>query len=234
MGQEIEITAADGGVFAGFLSLPEKSPAPAPGLIVLPEVFNTNEHIRSVADGYAAEGYVVIAPDVYWRQEAGAYMAYTDDGRAKAQALRAQMDTDQFANDLNDVVAALKARPDCTGKVGVMGFCLGGKFTYLSSTRHSIDAAVSYYGVQIDQHLDEADNLKCPILMHFASNDPHVPTETVQAIQARMGAWDNVDIHVYPGTEHGFNRYGYPCYNEAAAAVARTRTLAHFQRLLTA
>jgi carboxymethylenebutenolidase len=199
---------------------------------VLPEVFNTNDHIRSVADGYAEAGYVVIAPDIYWREEAGCYLPYTDEGRAKAQALRAAQGTDAFASDLGDVVAALKAREDCTGKVGVMGFCLGGKFTYLSSVRHAIDAAVSYYGVQIDEHLDEADALKCPILMHFASTDPHVPAETVAAIQARMGDWDNVDIHVYPNTEHGFNRYGYPPHDEAAAALARERTLAHLGRLL--
>jgi carboxymethylenebutenolidase len=230
MGREIEITAADGGAFAGYLALPEETPAP--GVIVLPEVFNTNEHIRSVADGYAAERFVVIAPDVYWRQEAGAYLPYTDDGRAKAQSLRARLDTDQYADDLGDTVEALKMRADCTGKVGVMGFCLGGKFAYLSGTRHSIGAAVSYYGVQIDQHLDEAGNLNYPILMHFASEDPHVPPETVDAIQARMGSWENVDVHVYPGAEHGFNRYGYPPYNEAAAALARQRTLAQFSELL--
>jgi carboxymethylenebutenolidase len=230
MGTEIQLTAADGGTFAGYLALPAS--LPAPGLVVLPEVFNTNDHIRSVADGYAEAGYVVIAPDIYWREEAGCYLPYTDEGRAKAQALRAAQGTDAFASDLGDVVAALKARADCTGKVGVMGFCLGGKFTYLSSVRHAIDAAVSYYGVQIDEHLDEADALKCPILMHFASTDPHVPAETVAAIQARMGDWDNVDIHVYPNTEHGFNRYGYPPHDEAAAALARERTLAHLGRLL--
>lgn len=230
MGREIEINARDGGSFAAYLALPEQTPAP--GIVLLPEVFNTNEHIREVADGYAAEGFTVIAPDVYWRQEPGAYMPYTDDGRDKARALRAELDTDQFADDLGDAVDALKNRGECTGKVGVMGFCLGGKFTYLSAVRHKIQAAVSYYGVQIDEHLDEADNLGCPILMHFAGVDPHVPEAAVAAIQARMGAWDNVAIHVYPGAEHGFNRHGYPSYSEAAAAPARARTLALFREHL--
>ena len=230
MGQDIEIKATDGGAFAAYLALPESTPAP--GIVLLPEVFNTNDHIRSVADGYAAEGFTVLAPDVYWRQEAGCYLPYTDEGRAKAQALRADLNTDQFADDLADTIAALKARAECTGKAGVMGFCLGGKFTYLSATRHGIDAAVSYYGVQIHEFLDEVDNLNCPILMHFAGIDPHVPQDTVDAIKARMGAWENVDIHVYPGAEHGFNRQGYPPYSEAAAGPARERTLAHFRRLL--
>lgn len=231
MGHDIELTAADGGTFAAYLAVPDVTPAP--GIVLLPEVFNTNAHIRSVVDGYAAAGFVVIAPDVYWREEPGQYLPYTDEGRAKAQALRAAMDTDQFANDLRDVGEILKNREDCTGKVGVMGFCLGGKFTYIGSVRTPFDAGVSYYGVQIDEHLDEADNLKCPILMHFASDDSHVPQETVDAIRARMGDWDNVDVHVYPGTEHGFNRYGYPSHNEAAAAIARDRTLAHFKAHLS-
>ena len=230
MGEEIRLTASDGGKFAAYLALPARTPAP--GLVLLPEVFNTNPHIRSVADGYAAEGFVVLAPDVYWRQEPGCYAAYTDEGRAKVQALRAQLDTDQFTKDLGDVVASLRGRKDCTGKVGVMGFCLGGKFTYLAATRLPIEAAVSYYGVEIDKYLDEADRLRCPILMHFAETDPHVPEGTVAAIQARMGSWSNVEIHRYPGTEHGFNRHGYPPYNEAQAKAARQRTLAHFRRLL--
>ena len=114
-----------------------------------------------------------------------------------------------------------------------MGFCLGGKFAYLASMRLPIEAAVSYYEVQIDQHLDEADRRKCPILMHFAENDPHVPAPTVAAIQARMGGSPGLrDLRV-PGTEHGFNREGYPPYAEAAAAQARERTLVHLRRLLS-
>lgn len=230
MGHEIEITAADGGQFAAYLAVPARTPAP--GLIVLPEVFNTNPHIRSVADGYAEAGFVVLAPDVYWREEPACYAPYTDEGRAKVQALRARLDADQFARDLGDVAASLRTRSDCTGKVGVMGFCLGGKFAYLAATRLPVEAAVSYYGVEIDKYLDEADRLGCPILMHFAENDPHVPAATVAAIRVRMGGWKNVDIHVYPGTEHGFNRQGYPPYQESAATLARERTLTHFRRLL--
>ena len=92
------------------------------------------------------------SPDVFWRQEPANYLPYTDEGRARRRALWAELDTDQFARDLGDMVTVLRGDRDCTGKIGVMGFCLGGKFTYLASTRLPIDAAVSYYGVQIDQH----------------------------------------------------------------------------------
>jgi carboxymethylenebutenolidase len=201
--------------------------------VLLPEVFNTNPHIRSVADGYAADGFVVVAPDVYWRQEPGAYMAYTDEGRARAQSLRARLDTDQFCRDLEDVVGTLRTRSDCTGKVGVMGFCLGGKFVYLSAVRHEIDAGVSYYGVQIDQHLDEAGNLKAPLLMHFAETDHAVPQATVDQVRKVLSPNKLAEIHVYPGTVHGFNRFGYPPHHEAQASVARQRTLEHFRRYLS-
>lgn len=230
MGEEIQITSRDGKSFAAYLARPARMPAP--GIVLLPEVFNTNPHIRSVVDGYAADGFVVIAPDVYWRQEPGAYMTYTDEGRAKAQALRARLDTNQFAMDLEDTIAALRARPDCTGKVGVMGFCLGGKFVYLSAVRHRIDAGVSYYGVQIDQHLDEAGKLACPLLMHFAETDHAVPQATLDLVSQTLAPNKLVEIHVYPGTVHGFNRYGYPPHHEAQAAVARRRTIEHFRRHL--
>lgn len=232
MGTDITLAASDGGRFAAYLALPARLPAPA--LVVLPEVFNANPHIRSVADGYAADGFIALAPDVFWRQEAGCYLPYTDEGRSKARALWAELDTDQYARDLGDIVAALRARPDCSGKVGVMGFCLGGKFAYLASTRLPVDAAASYYGVQIDQHLGEAGQRRCPLLLHFASDDPHVPPATVAAIAARLGGEPGVALHVYPGTEHGFNRRGYPPYDEAAAAEARRRTLALLHRHLGA
>lgn len=231
MAKDIELTAADGGKFQAYFSSGGEGSA-SPGLIVLPEVFNTNDHIRAVADGYAADGFTVLAPDVYWRQEPGCYLPYTDEGRAKAQALRAQLDTDQFCTDLADMARALAARPECNGNVGVMGFCLGGKFAYLAATRTDVKAAVSYYGVQIDEFLDEAARLSCPLLMHFASDDPHVPTHAVDAIRVKLDAHPAVDIHQYAGTEHGFNRFGYPSHNAAAADTARGRTLAHLRAAL--
>ena len=231
MGQEITLTASDGGRFAAYLALPAR--LPAPGLVVLPEVFNTNPHIRSVADGYAADGFIALAPDVFWRQEAANYLPYTDEGRAKARALWAELDTDQFARDLGDMVAALRARADCTGKIGVMGFCLGGKFAYLASTRLPIEAAVSYYGVQIDQHLDEADRREVPDPDAFRRERSACAGADRGGDPGAPGRADGVEIHVYPGTEHGFNRQGYPPYNEAAAVQARQRTLAHLRRLLS-
>ena len=133
MGTEIEITAADGQSFAAYLALPKT--VPAPGLIVLPEVFNTNDHIRAVADGYAEEGYLVIAPDVYFRQEAGAYMSYTDEGRTKAQSLRSQLDTDQYARVHTDQcqVGIATTAPSCA-----LHRCTTCKHLLLGENKHRV------------------------------------------------------------------------------------------------
>lgn len=228
--EKITIAASDGGHFDAFLSVPPESTGP--GLLVLPEIYNSNDHIRGVAQGFAAEGFVTLAPDVFWRLEPGTYLPYTPEGQAKARALNQQLDVDALLDDLGQCLAALKARPECTGKLGATGFCLGGKLTYLCAARHAIDAAVSYYGVKIDTYLDEADAIACPILLHFAEQDSHVPPDAVSAIRARMGDRANVDIHVYDGAEHGFNRRGYPPYHEDAASLAMARTLDHFRRHL--
>lgn len=229
-GTEIEIGAADGGTFVAYLSLPPSRPAP--GLLVLPEIYNINDHIRAVCDSFAADGFVVLAPDVFWRLEPGTWLAYTDEGRKHARAMNARLDVDALMDDLGPCIAALRAHPDCTGKVGATGFCLGGKLAYLCATRHDIDAAVTYYGVKIEDYLDEADRARCPMVMHFAGNDSHVPPEAVARIEARMAGRDNVAIHVYPGAEHAFNRKGYPPYHAAHAETAMARTLALFRRAL--
>jgi carboxymethylenebutenolidase len=175
---------------------------------------------------------VTLAPDVFWRLEPGAYLPYTPEGQTKARALNQRLDVDALVDDLGQCLSALRARPECTGKLGVTGFCLGGKLTYLCAARHAIDAAVSYYGVKIDSYLDEASAITCPTLLLFAEHDSHVPPPTVAAIRARMADRHNIAIHVYDGAVHGFNRRGYPPYHEAAASVAMDRTLAHFRRHL--
>ena len=229
-GGEIEVRAADGGRFVAYLSVPPARPAP--GLLLLPEIYNVNDHIRAVADGFAAQGFVVLAPDVFWRIAPGTWLAYTPAGQAQARALNARLDVDRLVDDLGACVTALRARPECTGKVGAAGFCLGGKLAFLCAARHAIDAAVSYYGVRIEDYLDQADRVSCPMVMHFAGNDSHVPPEAVAAITARMAGHDNVAIHVYPGAEHAFNRKGYPPYHEAHAQTAMARTLALFRDAL--
>lgn len=227
MSEWIEIPAADGGTISAYLTRPAKTPAAA--LVLVPEVFNVNDHIRAVADSYAADGFLVLAPDLYWRQQPKTYLPYDDEGLRKARLLWAALDVEQFAIDVGDVVAALRARSDCTGKIGILGFCIGGTVAYLASAKHSINAAVSYYGIRIDEHLDRADHLQCPILFHFAGNDAHIPLETVKPIVKRAAESPQMTVQIYESAGHGFNRKGYSQYHETSAELARKRTLAHLR-----
>ncbi|MDP6954198.1 MAG: dienelactone hydrolase family protein, partial [Alphaproteobacteria bacterium] len=139
---------------------------------------------------------------------------------------------DALVDDLGACLDVLRNQAACTGKLGVTGFCLGGKLTYLCAARHAVDAAVSYYGVGIERYLDEADAIACPMVLHFAENDSHVPPDSVAQTRDRLSNRDDVAIHVYEGAEHGFNRRGYPPHHKPSADLAMTRTLALFRSAL--
>lgn len=225
----ISIKTQDQKQFTAFLAQPVHTPAPA--VLVLPEIYNSNEHIRSVAEKFADDGFLALAPDVYWRIEAETYLPYTPEGQQQARAMNEKLDVDQLISDLGDCVKTLQALPECNGKVAAMGFCLGGKLAYLCGTRLPVSAMISYYGVKIDDYLDESAQLNCPALFHFAENDEHVPAATVAKIEAVLQAEDNVGIHLYPGTGHGFNRKGYPPYHQPSADLAWQRTLELLQQM---
>lgn len=227
MAEWIEIPTTDGGRIATYLARPAQTPVA--GLVIVPEVFNVNNHIRAVADAYAADGFMVVAPDLYWRQEPKTYLSYDEEGLQKARQLWAALEVEQFSTDVGDIVAALRAREDGNGKVGILGFCIGGTVAYLASAKHAIDAAVSYYGIRIDEHLDRADHLRCPMLFHFAENDAHIPLATVAPIAECAAASDRMTVQIYAGAGHGFNRQGYPQYHEASARLARARSLTHLR-----
>ena len=146
--QTIDITAADGKRFSGYLSLPESGRGP--GLILLQEIFGVNAAIRGAADLFAAEGYVVLAPDLFFRLEPGVELGYEGADRQKAMSLLKRFDINQAIADIGAGLHTLKARPECNGKVGVIGYCLGGRLAYLSAARLPVEAAVAYYGGGID------------------------------------------------------------------------------------
>src|SRR5215469_3974054 len=180
-GRYITVKAKDGGSFKAYLATPEKGSGP--GIVLLQEIFGINAYIRSVADHYAEEGYVVLAPDLFWRIEPGIELGFTDADRQKAFAYRAKFDIDKAVDDIGDTIAALRALPQCKGKIGAIGFCLGGLLAYLSAARLSVDCAVSYYGVGIERVLGEAAKITCPMVLHIAEKDKWTPPEVVTAIK---------------------------------------------------
>ena len=214
----------EGGQLEAYLAKP-KEPGPWPGIILLGEVYNVNHWVRKVADGYAEQGFIVLAPDLYWRQEAGRYLDYTPEDQKIARALGFSMDLEAFTGDMIGYIKILAEDPECTGKVGTVGFCLGGKLVYLAMARGLADAGVAYYPVQVEQFLEEADGLTGPLMIHFAELDEHVPPESYKPVKAALGPLSNVDIFMYENADHGFNRFGYPPYHQPSADLALERTL---------
>ena len=179
-GTMIDIPVAGGGAFRGYLTVPEAGSGP--GLLIEQEIFGINASLREVADLYAEEGYVCLVPDLFWRMEPGVDLGYGEADFAKAFGFYQRFDVDQALVDIGAALEALRARPECTGKAAAMGFCLGGKLAYLTAARHDVDAAVSFYGVGIEEALDESGGIACPLLMHFAGEDSFVPQEAVDTI----------------------------------------------------
>ena len=217
--------------FDAYVSLPPAGRGP--GLVILQEIFGVNEHIRAVADQYAADGYCVIAPDIFWREGRKIELAYDPQGFERGLSLLGKLDIDQTAIDLQATVTALKQLSACTGKVGSLGFCMGGLLSFIAAAEAGVDTAVCYYGGGIHQHLDRAKKIRCPVLFHFADQDAYIPQQAVQAVRKSLGGRKNVRVIVHAGVDHGFNCWRRPAWNQVTAARARGQSLVHLSESLS-
>jgi carboxymethylenebutenolidase len=229
-GSLVQIAAADGGAFNGYLTVP--ACGSGPGIVLLQEIFGVNANMRAVAELYAEEGYVVLAPDLFWRLEPGVDLGHSEPDMKKAFELYGKFNVDQAVGDITAAVAALRGRAECTGRIGALGFCLGGFLAVLAAAQAGVDCAVGYYGVGIEKRLDEAAGITVPIALQFGATDAHVPPEAVAAIQARLGGMPNVEIYVYPGVGHAFSAPGRDAYNKPASMMAHSRAIALFRRVM--
>lgn len=229
-GTWIDIKAEDG-VFGGYLALPPKGPdsgpqgGHGPGIVLIQEIFGVNDHIRTVADQYALDGYVVLAPDLFWRKGHRIDLGYGPADFQTGLDLMMTMDGAKAISDVTATVAALRARPEVTGGVASVGYCMGGRLSFLAAAHAGVDAAVSYYGGGIDGLLGEALRISCPLQFHFAELDHYIQAPAVAAVQATFADRPNASVHVYGGVDHGFNCWGRGMYNQRAAAQARGRVL---------
>lgn len=217
--------------FDAYVSLPPTGRGP--GLVILQEIFGVNEHIRAVADQYAADGYCVIAPDIFWREGRKIELAYDPQGFERGLGLLGKLNIDQTAIDLQATVDALKRQSACTGKVGSLGFCMGGLLSFIAAAEAGVDTAVCYYGGGIHQHLDRAKKIRCPVLFHFADQDAYIPQQAVQAVRKSLGGRKNVRVIVHAGVDHGFNCWRRPAWNQVTAARARGQSLVHLSESLS-
>jgi len=224
MGEFITINASDGDKFEAYLAKP--APGRGPGLIVIQEIFGVNSHIRDVTDRWAKEGYVAIAPDMFWRIEPHFEAGYTPEEAQRARAMRPKFNFDLAVKDLATTLSTLRARPDCTGQAGVVGYCLGGNLAYRAAAQTDVDVAVAYYGGGVDQILDDAKCIRCPIMFHYGEIDTSIPAEAREKTRAALAHHAKASFYVYPNAGHGFANDARPVFHEAATELARTRTLA--------
>ncbi|HAE47847.1 MAG: carboxymethylenebutenolidase [Tistrella sp.] len=224
MGSMVQITARDGGTFDAYLATAQGGSGPA--LVLIQEIFGVNHLMRYQADCFAAKGFTVIVPDLFWRQEPGVMI--TDQSEAdwqKAFQLFQGFDADKGVEDIAATVDYIRGQSS-TGKVGAIGWCLGGRLAFLTAARTNIDAAVAYYGVALDDNLGEAASMGGKLLMHVAAKDDFVPPESQEKIKSALADNPKVELHVYEGCNHAFARPGGANFVQEAALKADDRTLA--------
>ena len=220
----ITIPAKDSGSFAAYVAMPEREATGS--VIVIQEIFGINQGIREKCDWLAGEGFIACAPDLFWRIEPGIELSDQVPAELeRAFALFGEFSIDQGIDDLKATYHTLKGHADGNGKVGVLGYCLGGKLAYLMACRSSINAAVGYYGVGIEDLLDEAQNIANPLTLHIAGDDGFVPPEAQAQIHAAFDDKPLITLHDYPGMEHAFTRVGGDHYDAQAAQQADARSI---------
>jgi carboxymethylenebutenolidase len=218
MGKLVQLRASDGHELSAYRS--EPSERPRAGVVVLQEIFGVNSHIRGVTDGFAAEGYLAIAPALFDRSShKNVEIGYTKEDIARGRALREEF---SWEDTIKDVEAAMKSLHAEALPVGTVGYCWGGSISFLAAVRLPLDAAVVYYGGQILPYVNEEE--RCPLLMHFGKRDASIPLTDVETI---WKAHPQAIVHLYDA-DHGFNCDQRAQYHQASAALARERTLAFF------
>ncbi|MCU1335814.1 MAG: Carboxymethylenebutenolidase [Bryobacterales bacterium] len=222
MEDRISIEGRDG-AFSAYIARPKTLPAPA--VVVLHEVFGVNSDIRKTCGELAEQGFIAVAPDLFWRQEPGVDLSVTSEPDWQhGLRLYQAYDRDAGARDIKDTTDVVAKLPGCIGKVAVLGYCLGGLMTFLTAVRCHVDAAVAYHGADTEKYLGEVDGLKAPLLMHLADEDEFISKAAQAEIKAALASKPNAPVYSYPGQHHAFARHNGAHYDAAAAALANGRT----------
>ncbi len=226
-----EITATDGaGSFAAYCAVPASGSGP--GILLFQEIFGINDNMRGLAERLAGEGYVVLVPDMFWRLEPR-FERKDESGLGEAFAMVQRFDPELGAADITATHAHLLGMSECSGRIGAVGFCLGGTLAFACAARsrvngRDIDAAVSYYGSGNNDLLPLLDQVSCPIAFHYGDDDPFIPTEKIDEVAQAVAGRPNAEMHRYDAG-HAFSNWDAPSmYQEEAAELAWGRTLAFF------
>src|SRR6202522_1160302 len=230
MKDHITIEGHDG-AFAAYIARPKTLPAPA--VVVLQELFGVNADIRATCDELAEQGFIAIAPDLFWRQEPDVDL----DVRSEADwqhglRLYGAYDRDAGARDIAQTIRAAAKLPGSTGKVALQGYCLGALMAFITAARHEVDAAVAYHGGDTEKYLGEVSSLRAPLLMHLGEEDEFISKAAQAQIKAALAKKPNATVYSYPGQRHAFSRHNGAHYSAAAATLANARTREFLHRYL--
>ena len=228
---DIRITSLQGHEFGAYCAMPEGGNGP--GLIVIQEIFGVNANMRKLCDDFAAQGYVAVCPDLFWRQEPNVQL--TDKTPAewdRAMELFQGFDVEAGVRDLLLTLGHIRSMKGCNGKVGTVGYCLGGKLAYLMATRSDVDASVSYYGVNLDKYLGEVQDIRTPLLLHIAALDKYLPPDLRAKVLKSFARNPVITAYVYENADHAFARVNGQNYNKEAADLANQRTLTFLNEYL--
>jgi carboxymethylenebutenolidase len=210
--------------FSAYMALPANGEGP--GVVVLQEIFGVNQVMRDHCDWLASEGFVAVCPDLFWRIEPGINITdNSDDEMARAFELFGLFNVDTGIDDIDATIEAVRGLDACTGKVGTIGYCLGGQLAYLSATRTKTDASVGFYGVNIQALLGEAGQINHDLMLHIAEQDEFVPPKAQAQIKSALKDHRHVTIHSYADREHAFARPEGAHYHAEDAALANSRTI---------
>ena len=230
MENHIIIESPDG-TFRAYISRPAKLPAPA--VVVLQELFGVNADIRATCDELATQGFIAIAPDLFWRQEPGVDL----DVRSEAAwqhglQLYTAYNRDAGVKDIMETVRTAVELPESTGTVALLGYCLGALMAFITAARYEVDAAVAYHGADTEKYLGEVGRLAAPLLMHLGEEDEFISKAAQAQIKAALAEIPSATVHCYPGQRHAFSRHNGAHYNAAAATLAHGRTYEFLKREL--
>lgn len=229
----VTIDASDGsGQFKAYVSRPASGHGPA--IVAIQEIFGVNEGMREICQKLSEAGYVAICPDLFWRQEPGIELTdKTEEEWQKAFALYNGFDVDKGVEDIQAAIHFARHSDFVDEKVGAVGYCLGGLLAYLTATRTDADACIGYYGVGIQDHLTEIDNLQEPLMLHIAGGDEFVPPEAQAAVHKALDDHPLVTLYDYPGLDHAFARPDGIHFDGTAADLANNRSLDFFNMYLS-
>jgi len=228
---DVKLRSADGGEFSAYLSLPPSGGRKVPGIVMMQQIFGVNAEMRGFTDDFAAHGYVAICPDLYWRQEPGIELRPGAPGAfEKAVSIGRGFDALKAVEDLKVAVSYLRQHPACSGKVGTVGYCLGGLLAFLMAARSDADCNVGYFAVRMEKHIEDAPKVRKPLMLHIPEKDRHVPPEVQALIKEHLKG--RAELLLYPEADHAFNRVDAASYNKDVTNIAYERTAAFLRQHL--